>query len=538
MTIWTSPEHQPVPTGRKRRNVWARLAALGAMFAVLTAVGVAPAPTASATVVDNPVVGSTQCLANGTYSTDWILTNTSGAVLSIGSYGFSGPYQFPQGITPNPVPIGGTALLHTDHTPGESTTPLGVTIGWHWLDNQAVMHSGTSTASVPVDGLCASFFHPLSPQRILDSRPATQVGVYHTPWAGGTTRDVAVGGLANVPSDAVAVVLNVTVTDTTAPSFLSIWPAGAAQPTVSSLNWSAGRTIPNAVTVKLGTDGKVLVFNHSGAVNVIIDVAGYYAKGPGDGFTSWPSVWPPPAERILDSRPATQVGTYNTPWAAVTTRDVAVGGLAGVPANADAVVLNVTATDTTLPSFLTVWPTGQPRPNASSLNWTPGVTIPNAVTVKLGTDGKISMFNLSGAVDVVADVSGYYLAGTGKAFHPINPLRLLDSRPATQVGPYSSPWTAGMSRDLVVPDVTNPDAVPGDAQGVVLNVTATDTTGASFLTVWAAGFSRPTASSLNWTAGLTIPNAVTTGLGVSGAISLFNNSGNVNVVVDASGWFG
>ena len=91
------------------------------------------------------------------------------------------------------------------------------------------------------------------------SRPATKVGVVRVAVAGGTSRDIAVGGLAGVPADADAVVLNVTVTDTTASSYLSIWPAGQAQPTASSLNWTPGRTIPNAVTVKLGAGGKISI---------------------------------------------------------------------------------------------------------------------------------------------------------------------------------------------------------------------------------------------------------------------------------------
>jgi len=339
-----------------------------------------------------------------------------------------------------------------------------------------------------------------------------------------------VGGVSGVPASADAVVLNVTVTETTASSFLTIWPAGQTRPTVSSLNWTQGRTIPNAVTVKLGAGGKISIFNLFGKVDVIADVAGYYDSISVDGFTSLPPT------RVLDSRVATNVGDYASPWMTGTTRDVAVGGRGGVPEGADAVVLNVTATDTTGSSFLTVWPAGEPtRPTASSLNWRPGRTIPNAVTVKLGAGGKISIFNLSGKVDVVIDVAGYYQAGTGNGFHPVDPVRVLDSRPDTQVGPYSSPWAFGTTRDVTVGGLLT---VPIGADAAVLNVTATDTTGSSFLTVWPAGQPRPTASSLNWTPGVTIPNAVTGKLGTAGKISVYNLSGTVDVVVDVSGWFG
>jgi hypothetical protein len=171
---------------------------------------------------------------------------------------------------------------------------------------------------------------------------------------------------------------------------------------VSSLNWLPGVTIPNAVTVKLGTAGKVSVFNSYGNTDVIIDVAGYYQTGTGKAFH------PLNPARVLDSRPATQTGIYNTPWTNATSRDAAVGGLVGVPVLADAVVLNTTVTNTSTWSHLTIWPAGQPRQTVSSLNWAPGDTIPNAVTVKLGTAGKISVFNAYGNVDVIIDAAGWF----------------------------------------------------------------------------------------------------------------------------------
>ncbi len=260
------------------------------------------------------------------------------------------------------------------------------------------------------DSTVGDGFTSLPPARILDSRPGVgNTGGYVSPWGPNTTRTVAVGGHGGVPTDADAVVLNVTVADTTAPSFLTLWPAGGSQPTASSLNWVPGEVIPNAVTVKLGTGinlGNLSVINAFGQVDVIIDVAGYYKAGTGKTFHSLA-----PA-RILDSRPGIgNTGGFSTRWGPNTARTVAVGGHAGVPSNADAVVLNVTVADTTAPSFLTLWPAGGSQPTASSLNWVPGEVIPNAVTVKLGTGGSIgnlSVYNGFGAVDVIADVGGWF----------------------------------------------------------------------------------------------------------------------------------
>ena len=206
-------------------------------------------------------------------------------------------------------------------------------------------------------------------------------------------------------------VLNVTVTGGTVNGdYLSIWPTGATQPTVSSLNFDAGVSIPNAVTVKLGTAanlGKISIFNAGGNVNVILDVAGYFKTGTGKAF------YPQAPARIIDSRPPpSRVGPLGA-WGAGATQDVtAVGGLSGVPTNADSVVMNVTATGGTVNGdYLSIWPTGATQPTVSSLNFDAGVTIANAVTVKLGTApsaGKISIFNAGGIVNIIIDIAGYY----------------------------------------------------------------------------------------------------------------------------------
>jgi serine protease len=72
-------------------------------------------------------------------------------------------------------------------------------------------------------------------------------------------------------------VLNVTVTNTTQSSFLTVWPTAKAQPPVSDLNWAPGQTVPNLVVVELGSDGAVQVFNAAGSTDVIVDVSGWYS---------------------------------------------------------------------------------------------------------------------------------------------------------------------------------------------------------------------------------------------------------------------
>jgi hypothetical protein len=68
----------------------------------------------------------------------------------------------------------------------------------------------------------------------------------------------------------------VTVTGTSAGSYLTLYPSDASQPLASDLNWTAGLTVPNLVVVKLGADGKVTIFNGVGSTDVIADVVGWY----------------------------------------------------------------------------------------------------------------------------------------------------------------------------------------------------------------------------------------------------------------------
>ena len=99
----------------------------------------------------------------------------------------------------------------------------------------------------------------------------------------GETIEVQVTGAGGVPTGASAVVLNTTVTEGTAGSYLTVFPADATQPTASNLNFAPGQTVPNLVIVKLSTDGKVKVFNAAGAVHVIFDVAGWFGVQGTDG---------------------------------------------------------------------------------------------------------------------------------------------------------------------------------------------------------------------------------------------------------------
>ncbi|MDW3215887.1 MAG: hypothetical protein R8G01_17955 [Ilumatobacteraceae bacterium] len=350
------------------------------------------------------------------------------------------------------------------------------------------------------------------------------------------TVELVVTGRGGVPAASVAaVVLNVTATGPTAPSFLTAWPTGEARPEASNVNFVPGQSVPNLVVAKVGTGGKVSIFNRFGTVDVVVDVAGYFPET--DGFE------PLIPARLLDTRPGTTTidgrELPGNPIGAAGRFDLGVLGRGGVPASGvDAVVLNVAVTNPTSPSFITVWPAGQTRPVASNLNTAPGETRANLVIAKVGTDGKVSIFNLAGSVDVIVDVAGYFT--TGGTFVPLQPARLLETRPGESVTPGGTNrgMPVGQGDELEFP-VLGIGGVPlTGVSSVVLNVTAVGADAPSFLTVWPYGSQRPETSNLNMRGGgHTVPNLVIAKLGAGGKVSIYNLAGNPDVVVDVAGYF-
>ncbi len=211
-----------------------------------------------------------------------------------------------------------------------------------------------------------------------------------------------VTGNGGVPSGASAVVANVTVTNPTATGYLTAWPAGAARPLASNLNFVANQTVPNRVIVPLSSTGELSLFNASGSTDVIVDVTGYYSSTTSGYFA------PLPPSRICDTRNANATPCSGKTLASGGTLTVQVTGNGGVPSGASAVVANVTETGATATSYLTVWPAGAARPVASDLNFVAGQTVANLVIAKLSVTGGLGVFNASGSANVIVDVGGYF----------------------------------------------------------------------------------------------------------------------------------
>ena len=233
--------------------------------------------------------------------------------------------------------------------------------------------------------------------------------------------------------------------------------------------------------------------------------------------------------------------------------DVQVGGVDGVPSNATAAVMNVTAISSG-PGYLTVYPAGSTRGALPSVVWPSGLTaVPNMVTVALGSGGQVSIYNHSGHSDVVVDVAGSYVppassTSTAGLFVPLTPARLADTRCASNPQPAfcasenlplaNSSLSAINPGGVVEVQVTGVGGAPSSGvAAVVLNVTAVTPTARTYLAVYPAGSTRAVVSNLNAAAGEVVTNRVTVRVGSGGGVAIYNNNGDTNVVVDITGYY-
>jgi hypothetical protein len=279
--------------------------------------------------------------------------------------------------------------------------------------------------------------------------------------------------------------------------------------------------------------------------------------------------------RVIDTRPGsgfTSNGTTLIPGnESLNTPDLhhVCGGQVPSTRAIDAVVLNVQAVNPSISGYLTLFGAGQGMPATSTLNFITGQTIANEATITTGESaggtgygGEVTILNYQGSVDVVVDVQGYYTADYGDGadlndinpsdcynesqitndcgvYYPLSPQRVFDTRPASGFNGQNS--TLGPQSQVSFFAGDEPflpgGVLPVETVAVVLNVTAVNATQNTYLTVWGTGNPMPNTSNIDVPAGTTIPNRVIVPVGANGQVSIFNWSGNTNVVVDLNGYF-
>jgi hypothetical protein len=239
--------------------------------------------------------------------------------------------------------------------------------------------------------------------------------------------------------------------------------------------------------------------------------------------------------RVVDTR--NTAGPFGGPAiAGSASRDFNIpSGACSVPSFALAFSLNVAVVPAGPLGYLTLWPTGQTQPLASTLNSLDGRIKSNAAIVPAGTSGNISVF-ASNATDVILDINGYFVPAsvtTALAFYPITPCRIADTRTAT--APLGGPSLDGGS-SRTFPIQSSACGLPATAQAYSLNLAAAPPGPLGYLTAWPTGQTMPLAASLNALTGTVTANAAIVPAGTAGSISVFA-SNPTDLVIDVNGYF-
>lgn len=401
--------------------------------------------------------------------------------------------------------------------------------------------SGSETLALSVTGFWPNKgnYYPISTARILDTRVHNGQAT-NSPVAHGHTLTLQVTGRGGVPTtDVAAVALNVTVVAPASGGYVTAYPSGLTRPGVSNVNFSAGHTIANQVTVPVGADGSIKLYNGGGTAHLVADVMGWYAKDdtvPVAGYgQSYHLVVP---ERLIDSRqtfgkvPAHEWFdldvSYGSPWNDSMT----------------AFAMTVTAVNPGASGYLSAYRPGSSPTATSTLNFRPGVVTPNLAIVRTAPcngswcnpgDPIVRFYNGSSKpVDVLVDAVGFYVDTTldnGLRYRPLTPTRIVDTR----VSKGATTLFTGSTRV-----VTAPSSVAGDDTiALSANVTAIRPTKQTYLTLWPhyTDFPRPTISQLNPAAGSTVANSVAVEVGPGNKFNVYNHAGTVDVAIDVSGSF-
>jgi hypothetical protein len=360
---------------------------------------------------------------------------------------------------------------------------------------------------------------PIDPVRLLDTRFGTGAPV-------GASAQVPlrlqIAGRDGIPSNATAVMANLTVTEPTAAGYVSAWPGGTERPVVSNLNFSPRDTVANTSMLRLGDDGSVELFVSSGTAHLIVDVVAYLS--PFAPYVFQPETYP---RRLVDTRSG--LGSPRTPLGPGETR---VFEVEGIPPIARAAVVNLTGVSPTKPTHLTAFGSapGIGAPLASTVNLRAGEVRPNLAIVSLEDGRRLTVFNNSGDTHVVIDLLGWFQQGGDESTRgrivPLEPFRVVDSREADDpIGPFEAGGYL----------------FPGTLDGLtvaslVFNATVTEPTHPGYLTMFPGdSITLPTASNLNFVGGQTVPNQVWVRLprAPSNLIGILNGSpGGLHVVLD------
>jgi lysophospholipase L1-like esterase len=346
------------------------------------------------------------------------------------------------------------------------------------------------------------------------------------------------GGACNIPlpnTGPIVYAINVTVIPHGPLGYLSVWPTGAAQPLVSTLNSPDGRVKANAALATGGSGGEISVYA-TDTTDLVLDVSGYFTDEP----ASYMYVPITPC-RVVDTRISngTSFGAPSLVAGQQRSFQLANSGCHLPPtalAGGGAISMNVTAVPIAghPVSYVTLWGTSATEPQTplvSTLNAPTGAVTANAsvVTINPSTSESVSVYS-SDSTDLVLDITGYFalssLAPSGLSLYTLAPCRVLDTRESS----------GAFQGELTIPLATSNDcSVPASAQAYVVNATVVPSVALDYLTLWPDGIAQPVVSTLNALDGFVTSNMAIVST-TNGSIDAFATSAT-QLILDVSDYF-
>ena len=414
-------------------------------------------------------------------------------------------------IPRNPLPAGQVNV---------SVATASRTVNWNFFVDPAAANGVIPVVQTTPLG-AGTAFQPVTPNRVVDTR----INQGATRLVGSLQKRIQITGLGTIPSTAKAISANFTVVNPQGSAYLTVWNCDA-RPVASTLNFAAGEVVPNGASVALDATGGICVYSPV-STDVLVDVNGYFSAS-GTGFFT-----PVVPDRLLDSRFRIRSAGR---LANGETQVLQIRGLAGVPANATAVALNVTSVLPSVLGFVTVYPCDVARPTVSNLNPAPGAIKPNVVLTPIGADGTICLYT-STSVDLFVDVTGFISPTVSNVFTPTSPFRFTDTRerfqPALNNGKDGATMKAG---EVIVIQVAGVRGVATGAKAIAANITVVGGTGTGYITAWPCG-PQPSTSNVNFSGQDAVANGAQLPLSATGQLCLYS-SAEVHVIMDIAGWWG
>ncbi len=377
--------------------------------------------------------------------------------------------------------------------------------------------------AVTIDRVADAGFTPITPVRVLDTRSG--LGLSGT-FTSHSPRTLRIAGTHGIPSDAIAVAVDVTVVNPTTGGRLSITRTPQRSPTPAIVYGPGRSKTSGGAVVPLSAGGLSItwVASTGSRAHVVMDVTGYFRSTGGSGFTGRGPT------RVVNTK--TGLGIAG-PLASHRPKSVRIGGTNGIPSDAVAVTVDVTTIGPTSSGRLAVTPTSMSSPATATVFVAKGARRSSSTTVGL-SGGRLSLVWLgtSGShTNAIVDVTGYYRAG-GAGYTRLGPSRLLNTSTGKLLSgplPSRSPRTVTLA---------GRSGIPSDARAVTLVVSVRNPSSSGYVAVGPTATTWSSAAALYVGRGETRANGIVAPLG-SGRLSIAwvgTSGSHANVTVEITGY--